>query len=114
MSVHIDTRKIIKEWIDYNDSENSVLSYLRKGNNSFEDLVVVINMTPVPKENYKVGVPRKGKLKEVFNSDLKKYYGSGKYKNKLNTTKAVPWNYRDFSVEINVPPLGMVAFKYSE
>lgn len=102
------------EWIDYNDSENSVLSYIRKGSTSSEDLVVVINMTPMPKEHYKVGVPRPGKLKEVFNSDLKKYFGTGKYKNTVKTTKAQPWNYRDYSIEINLPPLGLIAFKYSE
>ncbi len=44
-------------------------------------------MTPVPKENYKLGMPRKGKLKEVFNSDLEQYFGSGQYKNSIKTTK---------------------------
>ena len=69
-------------------------------------------MTPVPKENYKLGVPRKGKLKEIFNSDLKKYFGSDQYKNKMKTTKAEAWHFRDQSVHIDIPPLGMVAFKY--
>ncbi|MDB4752824.1 1,4-alpha-glucan branching protein GlgB, partial [Winogradskyella sp.] len=67
------------EWIDYNDSENSVLVYIRKGNDESNDLVIACNMTPVPRENYKMGVPRKGKLKEIFNSNLKKYFGSGEY-----------------------------------
>jgi 1,4-alpha-glucan branching enzyme len=71
-------------------------------------------MTPIPKENYKLGLPRKGKLKEVFNSDLKKYFGSGEYKNKIKTTKAEAWHSRDDSVEIAIPPLGMVVFKYSK
>ena len=70
-------------------------------------------MTPVPKENYKVGVSVKGKLKEVLNSDLKKYFGSGEYKNSVKTTKEKPWHFRDHSIEIDIPPLGMVAFKYS-
>ncbi|MEO1032734.1 MAG: 1,4-alpha-glucan branching protein GlgB [Bacteroidota bacterium] len=102
------------EWIDYNDDENSVLVYIRKGNDSKDDLVIACNMTPVPRENYKMGVPRKGKLKEVFNSDLKKYYGSGQYKNKIQATKAEPWQFRDDSIEIAIPPLGMVAFKYTK
>ncbi|WP_299126838.1 alpha amylase C-terminal domain-containing protein, partial [uncultured Winogradskyella sp.] len=85
----------------------------RKGNNSENDLVIACNMTPVPRENYKMGVPRKGKLKEVFNSDLKKYFGSGSYKNKMQSTKEVPWQFRDNSIEIDIPPLGMVAFKYA-
>ncbi|MCA0131643.1 1,4-alpha-glucan branching protein GlgB [Winogradskyella alexanderae] len=102
------------EWIDYNDAENSVLVYIRKGYDDKDDIIVACNMTPVPRENYKMGVPRKGKLKEVFNSDLKKYFGSGEYKNKMQSTKAEPWQFRDDSVEINIPPLGMVAFKYSK
>lgn len=100
------------EWIDYNDSENSVLVYIRKGNDEENDLVIACNMTPVPRENYKMGVPRKGKLKEVFNSDLKKYFGSGAYKNKMQATKDNPWQFRDNSIEIDIPPLGMVVFKY--
>ncbi|MBF8149683.1 1,4-alpha-glucan branching protein GlgB [Winogradskyella sp. F6397] len=100
------------EWIDYGDSKNSVYSYIRKGKEEKDDLIIVCNMTPVPKEKYKLGVPDKGKLREVFNSDLKKYYGTGDYKNKLKTTKADAWHYRDHSMEINIPPLGMVAFRY--
>ena len=102
------------EWIDYNDAENSVLVYIRKGNDETNDLVIAINMTPVPRENYKMGVPRKGKLKEIFNSDLKKYFGSGTYKNKMQSTKANPWQFRDNSVEIDIPPLGAVALKYTK
>ena len=71
-------------------------------------------MTPVPRDKYKIGVPRQGKLKEIFNSDLKKYFGTGKYKNTIQTVKAEPWQYRDYSVEVNIPPLGMVALKYSK
>jgi 1,4-alpha-glucan branching enzyme len=100
------------EWIDYNDAENSVLVYIRKGNDSKDDLVIACNMTPVPREDYKMGVPRKGRLKELFNSDLKKYFGSGSYKNKIQSTKAEPWQFRDHSVTITIPPLGMVVFKY--
>ncbi|MBT8375962.1 MAG: 1,4-alpha-glucan branching protein GlgB [Bacteroidia bacterium] len=102
------------EWIDYNDSENSVLIYLRKGNKQNDDLIVVCNMTPIPKDAYKVGLPRKGKIKEIFNSDLKKYFGSGLYKNTIRTTEDKPWHFRDFSVDVKLPPLGMVVFKYSK
>ena len=100
------------EWIDYNDAENSILVYVRKGDDSKDDLVIACNMTPVPRENYKMGVPRSGKLKEIFNSDLKKYFGSGDYKNKIQTTIPEPWQFRDDSINVNIPPLGMVIFKY--
>lgn len=102
------------EWIDYNDSENSVLVYIRKGNDETNDVIIACNMTPVPRENYKMGVPRKGKLKEIFNSDFKKYFGSGEYKNKIKSTHANPWQFRDNSVEIDIPPLGAVVLKYSK
>ncbi|EPR73724.1 1,4-alpha-glucan (glycogen) branching enzyme, GH-13-type [Winogradskyella psychrotolerans RS-3] len=102
------------EWIDYGDSENSVFTYIRKGNEEKDDVIIACNMTPVPKENYKIGVPRKGKLKEIFNSDLKKYFGTGQYKNKINKTKADAWHFRDNSVDIDIPPLGMVAFRYAK
>lgn len=102
------------EWIDYGDSKNSVFTYIRKGNDAKDDIIVACNMTPIPKENYKLGVPRKGKLKEIFNSDLEKYFGSGVYKNQAQTTQDVPWHFRDNSVNIHIPPLGMVAFKYEK
>ena len=100
------------EWIDYNDAENSVLVYIRHGENELDDVIVACNMTPMVRENYRIGLPKKGKLKEIFNSDLKKYFGSGKFKNKVLTTEAESWQFRKHSVEITIPPLGMVAFKY--
>jgi len=100
------------EWIDYNDSENSVLVYMRKGNHKKDDLIIAANMTPIPRTDYKTGVPNQGKLKEIFNSDLKKYHGSGTFKNKISETKEEPWQFRDFSVNITIPPLGLVVFKY--
>jgi len=102
------------EWIDYNDAENSVLVYIRKGNKASDDLIIACNMTPIPRENYKIGLPKKGKLTEVFNSDLKKYNGSGTVKNNIVTSKAKTWQYRKQSAQINIPPLAMVAFKYQK
>ncbi len=100
------------EWIDYNDTENSTLVYIRRGNKPADDLIVACNMTPIPRENYRIGLPKKGKLKEAFNSDLKKYNGTGTFKNKAFETETKSWQFRDQSAEIMIPPLGMVAFKY--
>ncbi len=100
------------EWIDYGDSKNSVFTYIRKGNDEKDDVIVACNMTPIPREGYRIGLPKNGKLKEIFNSDLKKYYGSGVYSNKNLTSEKEVWNFRDDSVKIDIPPLGMVAFKY--
>ncbi len=97
------------EWINYGDSENSVLSYIRKGNNPEENLIVVCNMTPVIREDYRIGVPSPGKLKEVFNSDDEQFGGSG-VTNKKVKTDAIAWNGREQSVSMTLPPLGVMVF----
>jgi len=101
------------EWIDYSDAENSVISFIRKGNEPKDNLIIVCNLTPIPRENYRVGLPKKGVLKEVFNSDKKKFYGSGKYINKSIKTTEHKWHSRNYSTVIDIPPLAMVALKYS-
>lgn len=100
------------EWIDYNDSENSVLVFIRKANNEDDNLIIACNMTPVPRDQYRVGLPKSGQLKEVFNTDLKKYFGSGEYKNGSISSENKPHQFRNLSAEINIPPLGAVVFKY--
>ena len=100
------------EWIDYNDAENSVLVYIRKGNKPVDDLIIACNMTPIPRKNYRIGLPKEGTLKEVFNSDLKKYNGSGTFKNNPFNSEKKAWQAKKQSAEIRIPPLGMVAFKY--
>jgi 1,4-alpha-glucan branching enzyme len=100
------------EWIDYNDAENSVLSYIRKGNNEKENVIVVCNMTPIPRENYLIGLPKKGSLKEIFNSDSTSYDGTGHFMNKKLASKKIPWQHRDHSVAVSIPPLGMIALRY--
>ena len=100
------------EWIDYNDAENSVLVYIRKAKNEAENLIIACNMTPVPRDNYRIGLPKSGELKEIFNTDLKKYFGSGEYKNSTISSEKQPHQFREISAEINIPPLGAVIFKY--
>tara|TARA_R110000868_G_scaffold220486_1_gene471734 strand:+ start:313 stop:2208 length:1896 start_codon:yes stop_codon:yes gene_type:complete len=95
------------QWIDYGDSENSVLTYIRKGYDKKNDLIVICNFTPIVRENYRIGVPINTKLKEVFNSDDKKYGGSGVSNKNIKITKT-PWNSYENSIEIELPPLGIV------
>ena len=85
---------------------------IRHGNQKKDDVIVACNMTPTPRKKYRIGLPKSGKLKEVFNSDLKKYSGTGNFKNKIITSESKEWQIRKHSVEITIPPLGMVAFKY--
>ena len=98
------------QWIDYGDAENSVLTYIRKGHDSKKDLYIACNFTPVPREKYRMGIPKTGQLKEVFNSDDVKYGGSGMKNGVLKTTKKT-WHGYERSVEITIPPLGIVVFK---
>ncbi len=99
------------EWIDYSDHQNAVMSYIRKGNDPKNDLIVVCNFTPVVRENYRIGVPRKGKLTQVFNSDDVVYAGSGVTNANAINIEAKPWNCRDFSAALLLPPLSVTVFK---
>jgi 1,4-alpha-glucan branching enzyme len=101
------------EWINYSDNENAVIAFIRKGNNYKENLVVVCNLTPVIREQYRIGIPAKGKLTEIFNSDATQYGGSGVGNPKDVKIEATPWNGRNFSAELTLPPLAVCVFKMS-
>ncbi|WP_111308689.1 1,4-alpha-glucan branching protein GlgB [Confluentibacter sediminis] len=98
------------EWISYDDHQNCVISYIRKGNNPENDIVVSCNLTPTVHENYRLGLPKKGKLEEIFNSDAAEFGGSGISNKKRITIKKEPWNGKNYSAPITLPPLGFVAF----
>ncbi|QNM85735.1 1,4-alpha-glucan branching protein GlgB [Polaribacter pectinis] len=100
------------EWIDHGDHENSIMTYMRKGENEKYTIIVVLNLTPIPREKYRIGLPQKGSLKEVFNSDAIKYNGTGDYSNKKLQSDVKHWNGRENSIELDLPPLAMLAFKY--
>jgi 1,4-alpha-glucan branching enzyme len=100
------------EWIDHGDHQNSVMSYIRKGNDEKDNVIVILNLTPVPRECYRIGLPKAGALKEIFNSDAKNYNGTGGFINKSLKSDEKEWNNRKNSIELNLPPLGMLAFKY--
>ncbi|MBZ9728085.1 1,4-alpha-glucan branching protein GlgB [Salegentibacter sp. JZCK2] len=101
------------EWIDYSDAENSVISFIRKGDQPKDNLIIVCNLTPIPRENYRIGLSKAGKLKEVFNSNKKKFYGTGDYENSSKKITKEAWHSREYSTVIDIPPLAMLAFKYS-
>ena len=102
------------EWISHSDHENSVLSYIRKGKEENDQVIVVCNLTPVPREEYNIGVPKAGTLKEIFNTDSKKFNGTGNYHNKTIKTSKQAWDHRENCVTLKLPPLAMMAFKYEE
>ena len=99
------------EWIDCNDAQHSMLSYLRKAGSEF--VVVVLNLTPVPRHHYRIGVPENGAYKEVMNSDSS-FYGGSNIGNSGGSLVAQEqgWMGRPYSIEVTVPPLGAVVLQY--
>jgi 1,4-alpha-glucan branching enzyme len=92
------------EWIDCHDSQQSVVSFIRKTGDDF--LVVVVNFTPTPHSGYRIGVPQPGEYREVLNSDSE-YYGGSNLGNGAGGLVAEerPWMGRPYSISITVPPL---------
>jgi 1,4-alpha-glucan branching enzyme len=99
------------EWVDCNDADTSVISLLRKGRAPEDTLLVVCNFTPVPRQNYQVGVPEGGHWAELLNSDAHLYGGSGQGNFGGVDAAPVSCHGRPYMLTITVPPLGMVVFK---
>lgn len=99
------------EWIDLNDRENSVLTYLRKGAIERSPLIVVCNLTPVPRTGYQVGAPVGGRWREIFNSDQAKYGGSGYPSEKETRALDQRWHGRPYALRLNLPPLSVVVLE---
>ena len=100
------------EWVAFDDNENSIISFLRKGHDTKNDILVVCNFTPAVHENYKIGLNSSGKLQEVFNSDLPLYGGSGRSNTEIIKITDEAWNDKEFSAIIKIPPLGVVVFQH--
>jgi 1,4-alpha-glucan branching enzyme len=100
------------EWINYSDHQNAVLTYIRKGNNAKEDLIIVCNFTPVVRENYRIGIHQKRNLVPVFNSDNKNYGGSGAGSLETLKIELSPYDGRDYSVQLVLPPLSVIVYSF--
>lgn len=99
------------EWVDCHDHQDSVLSYIRKAEEPKDFLVVCCNFTPVPRTEYRVGVPQMGWYEEIFNSDST-YYGGSNLGNGMGlVAESIPWHDRAQSLEITLPPLATVVLK---
>ncbi len=98
------------EWIDFHDSDASVVSFLRKGA-SGEFLVVLVNATPVPRCDYRVGVPQPGFYKEILNSDAQTYGGSNMGNAGGVWSHQHGWQGRPHSLVLQLPPLAVVILK---
>ncbi|HSP98532.1 MAG TPA: 1,4-alpha-glucan branching protein GlgB [Candidatus Dormibacteraeota bacterium] len=99
------------EWIDCNDSDASVISYLRRGTDPDTAVVVVLNFTPIPRHGYRIGVPFGGTWRELLNSDAHDYGGSGQGNFGGLAAVASPHHGRPYRIDATLPPLGAVLFR---
>ena len=98
-------------WVDYSDNENSVIVFERVGFDKDSPLLVICNFTPAVRANYRIGVPNKGDWKEVLNSDDLRYGGSGQLNGGTLKTDDQFYHGRDQSVEVTLPPLGIIVLE---
>ncbi|WP_207460306.1 1,4-alpha-glucan branching protein GlgB [Azospirillum sp. SYSU D00513] len=99
------------EWIEGNDSQNSVYAFLRKGRDPEHAVVVVSSFTPMPREGYRIGVPLPGTYRVVVNTDAAEFGGSGTPlggEGDTVTAEEVTWHGRPYSLNLTLPPLGTV------
>jgi 1,4-alpha-glucan branching enzyme len=99
------------EWVDLNHRDQSVMVYRRKGKQAKDDILVVLNMTPVVHHDWKLQVDGKPAWKEIFNSDEKKYYGTGNVLNPKIQSTLVDKKQKRFEINLHLPPLGAVVLK---
>jgi 1,4-alpha-glucan branching enzyme len=99
------------EWVDCGDWEENVISYVRRCRSTKDTILVVCNFTPVPRHQYRVGVPHGGFWKESLNSDAQEYGGSGQGNFGGVDASAISCHGRSHSLSLTLPPLGIIAFK---
>jgi 1,4-alpha-glucan branching enzyme len=107
----LDFRQEGFEWMDFHDWEGSIVSFLRRGKSTKDIFLVVCNFTPVPRYNYRMGIPRGGFWREVLNSDAMIYGGSGYGNFGGMEATSVPSHGRHHSLSLTLPPLGVLFLK---
>ncbi|MFZ3137867.1 MAG: 1,4-alpha-glucan branching protein GlgB [Thermodesulfovibrionales bacterium] len=99
------------EWIDFHDSDNSIISFMRKAKDPDDLLIIVCNFTPLPRPGYRIGVAKNSHYKEILNSDSQIYWGSNMGNAGGVNADKVPWHAKPYSIKITIPPLSIVIFK---
>jgi 1,4-alpha-glucan branching enzyme len=101
------------EWIDANDADNSVLTFIRRGKNSEDLIVAVMNATPVVREGYRLGVPNPGFYREIINTDAAHYGGSNVGNKGGQQASDQPAQDRPHSLVLTLPPLAAIYLKWT-
>ena len=99
------------EWIDFHDTDNSVVVFQRRARDPNNHVVVVCNFTPVPRERYHIGVPAPCFYREVLNTDASHYGGSGVTNSPGRQATPMPWQNQPCHIDVTLPPLGVAIFK---
>jgi 1,4-alpha-glucan branching enzyme len=102
------------EWVDANDWEQSVISFMRHDRARQESVLVIANFTPVVREGYRVGVPERGEWRELLNSDAEVYGGSGVGNMGGVQARPIPYHGRPYSLSLMLPPLGVLFLKNAD
>jgi 1,4-alpha-glucan branching enzyme len=100
------------EWIDFQDKASSVITFLRKSYEGKEKMIVSCNFTPVPRKNYRIGVPEEGLYREILNSDSSYYAGSNIGNAGEIAAESISSHNRKFSLNLTLPPLAAVFIKH--
>nr|MBQ8253101.1 1,4-alpha-glucan branching protein GlgB [Lachnospiraceae bacterium] len=100
------------EWINADNAEDSTYTYMRKSESGRNNILVVLNMTPMKREGYKVGVPKKKKYKLLLNSDEECFGGNGTEIPKEISAKAEPWDGKEYSISFDLPAYGAAVFLF--
>ena len=99
------------EWIDHSNADDSVISYMRKGHNPNDYLIVISNFTPVVRKDYRIGVYEDCGYQEIFNSDDVNYWGSGIKNEGTMYSEAQEWNMKPRSIKVTLPALSTIVLK---
>jgi 1,4-alpha-glucan branching enzyme len=99
------------EWVDLNHPAECVVAYRRKGKDPANDLLIVLNLTPVARHDWKVYTHGKSQWREIFNSDAKHYWGSGDVYNPEIITTPLDKNDNMYEINLHLPPLGAIVLK---
>jgi 1,4-alpha-glucan branching enzyme len=99
------------EWVDFHDSDNSVIAFIRRPEGSGPWLMFCCNFTPVLRENYRFGVPEEGFYEEILNTDSELFGGSNAGNGGIVSSDPTPHHGRPYSITVSLPPLAVVAFR---
>ncbi|RNA70399.1 1,4-alpha-glucan branching protein GlgB [Alteribacter keqinensis] len=99
------------EWIDPHNIDQSIVSFIRRGKKADDELIILCNFTPNVSYDYKIGVPRPGKYREVFNSDDQEFSGSNQVNTEVHFTNPEKWHGHSQHIKVKVPPLAISIFR---